>query len=97
MGAWTFMSDRLRDLVDGRIPVRYIGRPEQASPAEGFADLHQMAQRFIIEAAFAATLPEDVDTARENEASTNGTATNGTSKESAKASAKKKVTASSAD
>lgn len=59
MGAWAFMGTRLRDLVDDRIPVRYIGRPEQASPAEGSAELHMAAQKAIVEAAFADNLPSD--------------------------------------
>lgn len=38
MGAWSYMGYRLRDLVEDRIPVRYIERSEQASPAEGYAE-----------------------------------------------------------
>lgn len=59
MGAWSFVGGRLRDLVEDRIPVRYIGRPEQASPAEGFASKHNENQAAIIAAAFADVLPMD--------------------------------------
>ncbi|TMZ64763.1 2-oxoglutarate dehydrogenase E1 component, partial [Klebsiella pneumoniae] len=40
MGAWTYMEPRLRALTDGRVPVRFIGRPERSSPAEGLPDVH---------------------------------------------------------
>jgi 2-oxoglutarate dehydrogenase E1 component len=51
MGAWSFMEPRLRDLltqIERHIPVRYIGRPERASPAEGFADWHAAEQARIV-------------------------------------------------
>lgn len=53
MGAWSYMEPRLRALVDGRLPPRYVGRPEQASPAEGSIDDHQEEQARIVNAAFA--------------------------------------------
>ncbi len=59
MGAWTYMGYRLRDLVEDRIPVRYIGRPDQASPAEGYATKHKENQERIVAAAFADVLPPD--------------------------------------
>ena len=59
MGAWSYMGYRLRDLVEDRIPVRYIGRPEQASPAEGYATKHKENQDRIVAAAFADVLPPD--------------------------------------
>ncbi|HEV2107439.1 MAG TPA: thiamine pyrophosphate-dependent enzyme, partial [Thermomicrobiales bacterium] len=52
MGAWSFMEPRLRQLVKNRLPVRYIGRPEMASPAEGSADRHAEEQARITHAAF---------------------------------------------
>jgi len=51
MGAWTFMDPKLRELA-GELPVRYIGRPERASPAEGAADLHATEQKRIVTEAF---------------------------------------------
>lgn len=59
MGAWAYMGYRLRDLVEDRIPVRYIGRPEQASPAEGYAEKHKENQDRIVAAAFSDVLPAD--------------------------------------
>jgi 2-oxoglutarate dehydrogenase E1 component len=48
MGAWTFMESRLRDMVGTGIPIRYVGRPNRASPAEGSADMHAAEQRRIV-------------------------------------------------
>ncbi|HYH12239.1 MAG TPA: 2-oxoglutarate dehydrogenase E1 component, partial [Thermomicrobiales bacterium] len=53
MGAWTFMVQRLRELVSDAFPVRYIGRPERASPAEGTLEHHNEEQAAIVAAAFA--------------------------------------------
>lgn len=61
MGAWSYMGYRLRDLVEDRIPVRYIGRTHQASPAEGYAEAHKENQARIIAAAFSDVLPPDSD------------------------------------
>jgi len=44
MGAWTFVEHQLRDARE----LRYVGRPEQASPAEGWAEAHAAEQRRII-------------------------------------------------
>jgi 2-oxoglutarate dehydrogenase E1 component len=52
MGAWTFMAHRLVELA-GDLPLRYVGRPERASPAEGAADLHATEQARIVAEAFA--------------------------------------------
>jgi 2-oxoglutarate dehydrogenase E1 component len=43
MGGWTYVERHLR----GR-DVRYVGRPEQASPAEGWSEAHAAEQRRII-------------------------------------------------
>ena len=57
MGGWGYMEPRLRDLSEARaridgsagpVPVRYIGRPPRASPAEGLADLHVAEQARIV-------------------------------------------------
>lgn len=53
MGAWSYMEPRLRKLIENRLPVRYIGRPERASPAEGSADRHAEEQARILGDAFA--------------------------------------------
>ncbi|HEX8694245.1 MAG TPA: 2-oxoglutarate dehydrogenase E1 component [Longimicrobium sp.] len=50
MGAWSFAAPRLREIL-GELPLRYEGRPERASPAEGFAHRHTTAQARIVRAA----------------------------------------------
>jgi 2-oxoglutarate dehydrogenase E1 component len=62
MGAWTYVEPRLRELLRGQgqergdgierpLPLRYAGRPERASPAEGLLDRHGVEQARIIQAA----------------------------------------------
>jgi hypothetical protein len=63
MGAWTYMEPRLRALIEERVPVRYIGRPERSSPAEGSLDLHQEEQARIVAAAFEDAPPLPATTA----------------------------------
>jgi 2-oxoglutarate dehydrogenase E1 component len=48
MGAWPFVVPRLRAAVGNTVPIRYIGRPERASPAEGYASAHAAQQGKII-------------------------------------------------
>ena len=50
MGAWSWIEPQLRELT-GR-PVRYIGRPGRASPAEGYAIDHEAQQSRIVREAF---------------------------------------------
>jgi 2-oxoglutarate dehydrogenase E1 component len=52
MGAWTFIEPHLRGLAGDRT-LRYIGRPDRASPAEGYASDHEVEQRRIVDAACA--------------------------------------------
>lgn len=48
MGAWTYMEPRLNELASGRVSVRYVGRPQRSSPAEGMPDMHNVEQDQII-------------------------------------------------
>ena len=48
MGAWTYVSPRLRVSTGNATIVRYIGRPERASPAEGYASAHKTEQERIV-------------------------------------------------
>jgi 2-oxoglutarate dehydrogenase E1 component len=50
MGAWWFVERRLRDVLAGRLELRYVGRPAMASPAEGWSDAHAAEQRRIVQA-----------------------------------------------
>ncbi len=51
MGAWTFVEPFLRGLLGSRLPLRYIGRPANSSPAEGSMVRHTAVQHQLIEAA----------------------------------------------
>ena len=48
MGAWSYAAPRLRACVGNALPIRYIGRPERASPAEGYLVVHQQEQARIV-------------------------------------------------
>jgi 2-oxoglutarate dehydrogenase E1 component len=50
MGAWRYLEAKLRELVAEGHPmeIRYVGRPERASPAEGYPAAHAAEQRRII-------------------------------------------------
>jgi len=48
MGAWTYVSPRLRADIGTMLPLRYIGRPERAAPAEGYHNSHVQEQSRII-------------------------------------------------
>jgi 2-oxoglutarate dehydrogenase E1 component len=59
MGAWEFVRPMIETLLDGRCPLRYIGRPRSSSPSEGSAAWHQLNQRAIVEQAFQADVQAD--------------------------------------
>ena len=47
MGAWFYVEPHLRGLLQGR-PLRYSGRPERASTAEGYPAAHQAQQAALV-------------------------------------------------
>src|SRR5256714_808056 len=47
-GAWTYVSPRLRMSTGNALPTRYVGRPDRASPAEGYAESHKKEQERIV-------------------------------------------------
>jgi len=53
MGAWSFVAPRLRASAGNALIIRYVGRPERASPAEGFHEAHQSEQARIAAEAWA--------------------------------------------
>ena len=53
MGAWTFAEPRLRMATGNVLTLRYAGRPERASPAEGHEASHKADQARIIAEALA--------------------------------------------
>ncbi len=48
MGAWTYVSPQLRVATGNMLTIRYIGRPERASPAEGYSKAHEEEQKRIV-------------------------------------------------
>ena len=51
MGAWNYLEARLRALLAPGVALRYTGRPERASPAEGYPAAHAAEQKRIVEEA----------------------------------------------
>ncbi len=47
-GAWSYVSPRLRMSTGNALLTRYIGRPDRASPAEGYAESHKVEQERIV-------------------------------------------------
>jgi 2-oxoglutarate dehydrogenase E1 component len=48
MGAWSFVAPRLRASAGNALIIRYVGRPERASPAEGYFATHEAEQARIV-------------------------------------------------
>jgi 2-oxoglutarate dehydrogenase E1 component len=53
MGAWTYVAPRLRAVTGNEMAVRYVGRPERASPAEGYEAAHKREQARLVAEALA--------------------------------------------
>ena len=52
MGAWEHLKPEIAQLIDGRWPLHYLGRPASASPAEGSAARHNANQAMLIRQAY---------------------------------------------
>jgi 2-oxoglutarate dehydrogenase E1 component len=52
MGAWGFVRPLLEVAIEGRWPLRYIGRARSASPSEGSSQWHAVNQRTLVNEAF---------------------------------------------
>jgi 2-oxoglutarate dehydrogenase E1 component len=48
MGAWTYVAPQLRVATGNMLTIRYVGRPERASPAEGYSEAHKIEQARIV-------------------------------------------------
>ncbi len=53
MGAWSYVAPRLRGSAGNAVVIRYVGRPERASPAEGYQQSHIDEQARIVAEAVA--------------------------------------------
>jgi 2-oxoglutarate dehydrogenase E1 component len=94
MGAWTYVEPRLRELLgelDRPLPLRYVGRPERASPAEGSPERHATEQARIARAALTeAAAPVVASNGRGRGGRTVGVVRNGSRTQPARAGAKKR-------
>jgi 2-oxoglutarate dehydrogenase E1 component len=52
MGPWTFVRDRLREILGDKVPLARAGRPEAASPAAGSPRVHKAQLEALLEEAF---------------------------------------------
>jgi 2-oxoglutarate dehydrogenase E1 component len=57
MGAWDFAKPLLEEVLDGRCPLRYVGRARSSSPSEGSAAWHQINQKTLVAQAFDVRAP----------------------------------------
>ena len=48
MGAWKVMRRRLPAIIPDGVQLRYVGRPERASPGEGYSAAHAREQERIV-------------------------------------------------
>jgi 2-oxoglutarate dehydrogenase E1 component len=51
MGAWVFVSSRIRALLPDGLELIYVGRPKSASPSEGSSRRHAVEQNRLLAAA----------------------------------------------
>lgn len=62
MGAWDFMSPILRKMAHARkIPLSFLGRRRNSSPAEGSLSMHKVNQAILIEQAFKTEENENIE------------------------------------
>ncbi|HJS73262.1 MAG TPA: 2-oxoglutarate dehydrogenase E1 component, partial [Vicinamibacteria bacterium] len=52
MGAWEYLRPLLEKMIGGRWPLTFIGRPRNASPAEGSLARHSANQSALVQKAF---------------------------------------------
>lgn len=52
MGAWTFVQERLQDLIGDEVEFVYAGRAASASPATGSSRVHRAEQKTLLADAF---------------------------------------------
>jgi 2-oxoglutarate dehydrogenase E1 component len=51
MGGWSFVHDRISELLPANSDVRYVGRAPSASPATGSYAIHELEQKKIVDEA----------------------------------------------
>jgi 2-oxoglutarate dehydrogenase E1 component len=68
MGGWTFVEQRLRDILPIGTSLHYVGRAASASPATGSYAIHELEQRQLVERSLS-TDAEEISPASEPEVS----------------------------
>jgi 2-oxoglutarate dehydrogenase E1 component len=58
MGAWKYLSSRVKALLDAKIKLNVLARPESCSPATGFSELFQAEQDVLINGALGSRIKE---------------------------------------
>jgi 2-oxoglutarate dehydrogenase E1 component len=48
MGAWDYLDEKVLALLPAGVALRYAGRPERASPAEGYPAAHTAEQARLV-------------------------------------------------
>lgn len=56
MGAWSFVSEYLRELLQDKQILRYVGRPERSSPSVGDPNIHKLEQNQVVQQAINPTI-----------------------------------------
>ncbi|MCS6874777.1 MAG: multifunctional oxoglutarate decarboxylase/oxoglutarate dehydrogenase thiamine pyrophosphate-binding subunit/dihydrolipoyllysine-residue succinyltransferase subunit [Acidobacteriota bacterium] len=51
MGGWTFVKERIEEILPEKIKLNYIGRPASAAPATGSYAVHELEQKKLVEEA----------------------------------------------
>ena len=64
MGGWTFVQNRLREILPASGTLRYVGRAASASPATGSYAIHELEQRQLVEQSLS-TESEEISAASE--------------------------------
>ena len=62
MAAWTYIAPRLASQTPSGVALRYVGRPERASTAEGMPNAHAAEQARIISEALGGEQPASMET-----------------------------------
>ncbi|MGX6448035.1 multifunctional oxoglutarate decarboxylase/oxoglutarate dehydrogenase thiamine pyrophosphate-binding subunit/dihydrolipoyllysine-residue succinyltransferase subunit, partial [Patulibacter sp. S7RM1-6] len=57
MGARAYMSPRLQQILPDHLAIGYVGRPERASPSEGYPAAHTIEQNRIVKTALDVSSP----------------------------------------
>ena len=61
MAAWSYIAPRLAAQLPDGVALRYVGRPERASTAEGLPNAHAAEQARILSEALGGELPAEVE------------------------------------